>query len=136
MIEIDKMKFGAAPAGIHAGDTIIWKNADLVKHTATARDGSFDIDLPRKSQDSMIVKNTGTVDVYCRYHPGMIMIPCDYTVKSTFRPEENPPGGYFRRISAPAVFHSIAPEWAKSHDRLCQIFGIVFKGFDIVAASL
>ncbi|MEP2828084.1 amicyanin [Parvibaculum sp.] len=73
VIEIDKMKFGAAPAGIHAGDTIIWKNADLVKHSATARDGSFDIDLPRKSQDSMIVKNTGTVDVYCRYHPGMIM---------------------------------------------------------------
>lgn len=73
VIEIDKMKFGAAPTEIHVGDTIVWKNIDLVKHTATARDGSFDIDLPRKSQDSTIVKTPGTVEVYCRYHPGMVM---------------------------------------------------------------
>lgn len=73
IIEIDKMKFGPAPAEIHVGDTIVWNNIDLVKHTATARDGSFDIDIPRKSQESMIVRSSGTVEVYCRYHPGMVM---------------------------------------------------------------
>lgn len=73
VITIDKMKFGPAPSGLHVGDTIVWNNIDLVRHTATTRDGSFDIDLPRKSQESMIIQNLGTVEVYCRYHPGMIM---------------------------------------------------------------
>src|SRR3546814_9845254 len=40
-IVIDKMKFGPAPAELRAGDTILWVNKDLFRHTATARDGSF-----------------------------------------------------------------------------------------------
>ena len=36
-IVIDKMKFGPVPAELHAGDTIIWQNNDIFRHSATAR---------------------------------------------------------------------------------------------------
>jgi plastocyanin len=41
-----KMKFGPASAGIRIGDTISWINRDFLKHTATARDKSFNVELP------------------------------------------------------------------------------------------
>ena len=47
-VVIDKMKFGPVPAGIRVGDTILWVNRDFLKHSATARDKSFNVELPRK----------------------------------------------------------------------------------------
>src|SRR3546814_3411651 len=45
-VVIDKMKFGPVPAGIRAGDTILWINRDMFRHTAPARDKSFNLALP------------------------------------------------------------------------------------------
>ena len=70
-VVIDKMKFGPVPAGIRAGDTILWVNKDLFKHTATARDKSFNIDLPPKTSGRTMVKRAGAIPFYCIYHPGM-----------------------------------------------------------------
>jgi plastocyanin len=70
-IVLDKMAFGPVPAEVHPGDTVVWENRDIFQHTATARDKSFDIDLPPKSEASMTVGAAGTVDFYCRFHPGM-----------------------------------------------------------------
>ena len=50
VVVIDKMKFGAVPRGLHAGDTIIWVNRDIFRHTATAADRSFDVDLAAGKQ--------------------------------------------------------------------------------------
>lgn len=69
-IIIAKMQFGAVPT-LHAGDVITWRNDDIFHHTATARDKSFDIDLPPKSERSITVKQVGKVDFYCRFHPMM-----------------------------------------------------------------
>ena len=69
-IIIAKMQFGAVPP-LHVGDVITWRNDDIFRHSATARDKSFDIDLPPKSQKSMTVKQAGKVDFYCRFHPMM-----------------------------------------------------------------
>jgi len=69
-VTIAKMQFGAVPA-LHAGDVVTWRNDDIFRHTATARDGSFDIDLPPKTRRSMTVKQAGHVDFYCRFHPMM-----------------------------------------------------------------
>ncbi|NTJ68495.1 amicyanin [Agrobacterium rhizogenes] len=69
-IIIAKMQFGIVPA-LHVGDVITWRNDDIFRHTATARDKSFDIDLPPKSQRSLTVKQAGKVDFYCRFHPMM-----------------------------------------------------------------
>ena len=70
-VVIDKMKFGAVPAGVRSGDTIIWVNRDMFRHTATARDISFSVDLPPKSSRRTVIKRSGTIVFYCVYHPGM-----------------------------------------------------------------
>lgn len=70
-ITLDKMKFGPVPAVLHAGDTIIWQNNDIFRHSATARDKSFDVDLPAKTEVRMNVGAAGTVDFFCKFHPGM-----------------------------------------------------------------
>jgi plastocyanin len=71
VVVIDKMKFGPVPAGIRAGDTILWVNRDIFRHTATARNGSFSIDLAPKAQGRTIVAKPGQIAFYCKYHPGM-----------------------------------------------------------------
>ena len=71
-IPIKQMKFGAAPVGLKVGDVIIWRNDDMFRHTATARDGSFDVDLPPKSEKRMTVEKAGAIEYYCRFHTGMV----------------------------------------------------------------
>ena len=68
---IEKMKFGTMPQHVRSGDTIVWINRDIFRHTATARDGSFDLDLPPNTRRRMLVRRTGRVVVYCKYHTGM-----------------------------------------------------------------
>jgi plastocyanin len=70
-IVLQQMKFGPVPATLHPGDTIVWQNDDILRHSATARDKSFDIDLPAKSSATMTVGAAGTVAFYCKFHPGM-----------------------------------------------------------------
>lgn len=68
---IDKMKFGVPPVGARIGDTIMWINRDIFRHTATARDGSFNIDLPPGKSGRTLLRRAGSIVVYCVYHPGM-----------------------------------------------------------------
>ena len=71
VVVIDKMKFGAMPAGVRAGDRISWVNKDMFRHTATAGDRSFDVDLPPGARKMSVVRKAGEIAVICRYHPGM-----------------------------------------------------------------
>jgi plastocyanin len=70
-VVIDKMKFGPAPSGAKAGDTIVWVNRDLFRHTATAANGSFNIDLPAGKSGKTVLRKAGTTAFTCKYHPGM-----------------------------------------------------------------
>lgn len=70
-IVIDRMKFGPVPAGLRVGDTILWVNRDLFRHTATAKDHGFDIDLQPGSSGKLVLKRPGTIAFSCRFHPGM-----------------------------------------------------------------
>lgn len=71
VVVIDKMKFGPVPAHVRKGDKIVWLNRDMFRHTATAANKSFDIDLPPNSKGATIVRSAGAISVTCRYHPGM-----------------------------------------------------------------
>lgn len=71
-VVIDNMAFGPAPVGIHVGDTVVWVNKDIFRHTATARDKSFDLDIVAGGSARTTVTRTGTLDYFCRYHPGMV----------------------------------------------------------------
>ena len=71
VIVMDKMKFGSVPANIRRGDTILWVNRDMVRHSATAANRSFEVDLPPKTQKRMTVRASGEIPFMCKYHPGM-----------------------------------------------------------------
>jgi plastocyanin len=71
VIVIDKMTFAPVTAPLHVGDTIVWKNDDLFRHTATARDGSFDVDLPAHSEGRIVLTTPGENAFFCKFHPGM-----------------------------------------------------------------
>jgi plastocyanin len=70
-IVIDKLKFGPAPAQLHKGDTILWVNNDLFRHTATAADHSFDVDLMPGKAGKTVLTKSGSIPFFCRYHPNM-----------------------------------------------------------------
>jgi len=72
VIEIGKMAFGPSPANVRVGDTVVWRNKDMFRHTATATSGgSFDVDLPAGGEGSAIMKAAGEVGYFCRFHPAM-----------------------------------------------------------------
>lgn len=70
-IAIRDMQFGPAPKHLRVGDEITWKNEDIFRHTATARDGAFDLTLDPGASATITLRKAGDVAVYCRYHPGM-----------------------------------------------------------------
>ena len=70
-VVIDKMKFGPVPANLHVGDVILWVNRDMFRHTATARDRSFDVQLAPSQSAKMVIRRSGAIAFSCAYHPGM-----------------------------------------------------------------
>ena len=70
-IVLQNMKYSAAPAELHRGDSILWINRDYLRHTATALDHRFDVDLPPGAKAITVMLKTGSVTFACRYHPGM-----------------------------------------------------------------
>ncbi len=72
-IEITMENLVISPAEMPAkvGDTVEWTNKDVFAHTATAKNGDFDVNLPPKKSATFVLKKAGTVDYYCRYHPNM-----------------------------------------------------------------
>jgi len=70
-VVIDKLKFGPVPAQLHKGDTIVWVNHDILRHSATASDHSFDVGLPAGATGETVLTKTGTILFACKYHPGM-----------------------------------------------------------------
>ena len=68
---IDKMKFGALPTALQVGDRIVWDNRDIFQHSATAKDKSFDVDLPAGRKGTLVLRKAGDIAFDCKYHPGM-----------------------------------------------------------------
>jgi plastocyanin len=69
-VTIDKLVFSPASVEAKVGDTILWVNKDAFAHTATAKDG-WEVMIPPRKSASLILKATGTVDYFCRFHPNM-----------------------------------------------------------------
>jgi plastocyanin len=70
-ITIENLEISPAEVSVKVGDTIEWINKDVFAHTATARNGDFDVNLPAKKSATTVVKKVGTVEYYCRFHPNM-----------------------------------------------------------------
>jgi len=70
-VVIEKMKYGPLPAQLHKGDAIIWVNRDFLRHTVTAADRSFNLDLPAGAKGKTVLAKSGNIPFVCRFHPGM-----------------------------------------------------------------
>jgi plastocyanin len=70
-ITMENLVISPADTPAKVGDTIEWINKDVLVHTATARNGDWDISLPPKKSGSLVLKKAGMVDYYCRFHPNM-----------------------------------------------------------------
>ncbi|HEX8233311.1 MAG TPA: plasmid stabilization protein [Caulobacteraceae bacterium] len=70
-IVVDQLAFGPAPEGLKVGDTVVWVNRDVLQHSATAGDKSFDVELPAGASARTTLTKAGTINYVCRYHPGM-----------------------------------------------------------------
>lgn len=71
VIVMDKMKFLSIPASVRRGDVILWENRDMFRHTATARNGAFNVDLAPGAKAKTVIQSAGAVAFVCKYHPGM-----------------------------------------------------------------
>ena len=72
-IAIENIQFNPTDVTIKLGETLEWENKDIVPHTVTADDGSFDsktID-PGKTW-SYKPKKKGTFSYKCNFHPNML----------------------------------------------------------------
>src|ERR1700712_5283192 len=70
-ITMENLAISPAESSAKVGDTIEWINKDIFAHTATARNGDWDVTMPPKKTATWVLKKAGTVDYYCRFHPNM-----------------------------------------------------------------
>ncbi|MDE2332658.1 MAG: cupredoxin domain-containing protein [Bradyrhizobium sp.] len=70
-ISMENLEISPAVASAKVGDTVRLVNKDVFAHTATARNGDFDVMMPPKKTISLVLKKAGTVEYYCRFHPNM-----------------------------------------------------------------
>lgn len=72
VVEIRNLKFVPADIVVKVGDTIKWVNRDIVPHTATADDKSWDSTLLESGKAwEVIVDKSMFTSYFCFYHPGM-----------------------------------------------------------------
>ena len=70
-IVMDNLVILPAEISVKVGDTVELINKDILAHTATARNGDFDVMMPPKKTVTSVVKKAGTVEYFCRFHPNM-----------------------------------------------------------------
>lgn len=72
VIEIKDFEYGPEKAAVAVGDSVIWRNLDIVPHTVTAMDDSWDSGLIEAGGEWQTrVTEDMVSDYYCRYHPSM-----------------------------------------------------------------
>ncbi|MCA1452356.1 cupredoxin domain-containing protein [Bradyrhizobium sp. BRP22] len=70
-VVMENLEISPAEATAKVGDTIELVNRDVIAHTATAKNGDFDVMMPPKKTVTYVLRKAGTVDYYCRFHPNM-----------------------------------------------------------------
>ena len=71
-IDIKDFEFSPTELVVRPGDKIIWTNRDIVPHTATATDKSWDSKMIQRGKKWHInVTSDMSTSYYCRFHPKM-----------------------------------------------------------------
>lgn len=70
-IRISDLAFTPAEITVSVGDTVEWVNEDFIDHTATAKDGAFDVLVVAGKAARLPLTAAGTFTYFCRFHPDM-----------------------------------------------------------------
>ena len=70
-VRIRDLGFSPAAISVHAGDIVEWINDDFIDHTATARQGDWDILVPACKVARSQMTKIGDFEYFCRFHPNM-----------------------------------------------------------------
>ncbi|MCZ2154515.1 MAG: cupredoxin family copper-binding protein [Bryobacterales bacterium] len=72
VVVIKNFAYQPATITVKKGDTLEWKNEDIVAHTVTANDKSFDSgSIAAGSSWKFTAKKAGNFDYICTFHPNM-----------------------------------------------------------------
>lgn len=72
VVEIRGFAYIPSALAVTPGDVVVWRNMDIVPHTATARDGSWESGLIAAGREGEIRVTEGMIGAYyCRFHPSM-----------------------------------------------------------------
>ncbi len=72
VVTIENFTFSPAALAVRVGDRVTWVNTDIVPHTATADDASWDTDtLELNERREMVVTQGMLTSYFCRFHPHM-----------------------------------------------------------------
>ena len=70
-IVIDRMRFTPDTLTVRRGDHVVWRNNDLVAHTATAAKVFDSGSIEPGASWSTTLRKAGSVPYVCTFHPGM-----------------------------------------------------------------
>lgn len=71
-IRIEQFQFEPAVTTVRTGDTLVFVNADVVPHTATAGDSAWDSGaIAPGAEWSTVVPEEWARSYFCRFHPTM-----------------------------------------------------------------
>ncbi|HEX2207443.1 MAG TPA: cupredoxin family copper-binding protein [Longimicrobium sp.] len=71
-VEIRGFRFVPDTVAAAPGDTVVWTNADVVPHTATASGGGWDTGrIAASASGRVVIPRAGTYAYVCAYHPTM-----------------------------------------------------------------
>ncbi len=73
VVVIESMKFSPNVLKVHPGDVVVFRNSDLVPHTATEKvSKAFDSGILNPAAEwKFVPKSEGTITYKCMLHPGM-----------------------------------------------------------------
>jgi plastocyanin len=67
-IAIKDFQYNPADLAVKVGEKVTVTNSDSTPHTVTAKDGSFNVDLPPNGSATFTVPKPGSHPYYCTYH--------------------------------------------------------------------
>jgi plastocyanin len=71
VVTMRALQFAPPELEVQRGDTITWRNDDIVPHTSASRSTWDSGTLPADSSFSVVLERPGTIEYDCSYHPGM-----------------------------------------------------------------
>jgi plastocyanin len=69
-IDIKDFQYNPAVLQAKVGEAVTVTNEDSAPHTVTAKDGSFNVDVPAGGSATLTVSKAGDHPYECTYHPG------------------------------------------------------------------